>query len=202
MTVPSLNTEDSRALLVVTACRVYSLLVVRMNIRGTWQLVCLMVTLACGVGCGDSGEAGGGSGGDDNGLSNAERACQLADADMVTAAFQGTADEGMPDIASNCRFELTGGEVEAVSVFYFGDASSWDSVRQGYEDNRGGTTDVSGLGDEAFYPNDVGPYSLVVQSEGIIFSVSVSVAFIPMPSQELAQSVRDLAEAIVEELGG
>jgi hypothetical protein len=176
----------------------------RKRIRGSWQLACLLVSLSCCAGCGDSadGNGGGGSGGNGNGLSNAERACQLADADMVTSAFEGTADEGMPDIASNCRFELTGAEVDSVSVFYFGNATRWDGVRQGYDDNRGGTTDVSGLGDEAFYPNDVGPYSLVVQAEGIIFEVSVSVAFIPMPSAELADSVRELAEAIVARLGG
>jgi len=114
----------------------------------------------------------------------------------VTAAFEGTASEGVPDIARNCRFEITGGEVDSVSVFYFGDDSLWEGVRQGFEDNRGGTTDVPGLGDEAFYPNNAGPYSLIVRANGIIFEVSVSVAFI-MPSAGLAADVEELARAIV-----
>jgi len=178
--------------------------VVYRRTQGSCWRAALIVSVICCAGCGDSagnGEGTGGSGGSDNGLSDAERACQLADADMVTAAFEGTAGEGMPDIARNCRFELTGGEVVAVSVFFFGDAANWEGVRQGYQDNFGGTTDVSGLGEEAFYPNDFGPYSLVVRSNGIIFSVSVSVAFIAMPSAALADSVRDLAEAIIANIG-
>lgn len=153
-----------------------------------------MICMLCLAGCGDDAGGSTGSGGS-GGLSNAERACQLADATMVTAAFEGTASEGMPDIASNCRFELTGGEVDSVSVFYFGDDSLWEGTRQGFEDNTGGTTDVPGLGDEAFYPNNVGPYSLVVRANGIIFEVSVSVAFI-MPSAGLAADVEELAQAI------
>jgi len=51
---------------------------------------------------------------------------------MVTAAFEGTASEGVPDIARNCRFELTGGEVDSVSVFYFGDDSLWEGTRHGF----------------------------------------------------------------------
>ena len=116
---------------------------------------------------------------------------------MVTAAFEGTASEGVPDIARNCRFELTGGEVDSVSVFYFGDDSRWEGTRQGFEDNTGGTTDVPGLGEEAFYPNNVGPYSLVVRANGIIFEVSASVAFLTTPSAGLAADVEELAGAIV-----
>ena len=89
-----------------------------------------------------------------------------------------------------------GGEVDSVSVFYFGDDSRWEGTRQGFEDNTGGTTDVPGLGEEAFYPNNVGPYSLVVRANGIIFEVSVSVAFIT-PSAGLAADVEELARAIV-----
>lgn len=151
----------------------------------------------CYAGCGDSAGGSGGSGGNGSGLSDAERACQLVDAAMVTAVFQGTAAEGTPDVARNCRFEITGGEVNAVSVFYFGDDSSWEAARQGFADNRGGTTDVPGLGDEAFYPNDVGPASLVVRANGIIFEVSVSVAFI-MPSAGLLADVRELAQEIAD----
>ena len=148
------------------------------------------------AGCGDSADGSGGSAGS-GGLTDAESACELADAAMVTAAFEGTASEGVPGDARNCRFALAGGEVESVNVFYFGDDSSWERTRQGFEDNTGGTTDVPGLGDEAFYSNNTGPYSLVVRANGIIFQVSVSVAFIT-PSAGLAADVEELARAIVE----
>jgi hypothetical protein len=42
----------------------------------------------------------------------------------------------------------------------------------GYEDNRGGVTAVD-VGDEAYQPNDVGPYEIVVRSGDIIFAVAV-----------------------------
>ncbi|MDH3844365.1 MAG: hypothetical protein OES69_10535, partial [Myxococcales bacterium] len=121
------------------------------------------------------------------------------DAATVTSIFEGTASEGVPDIARNCRFEITDGEADSVSVFYFGADSSWDGVRQGFEDNRGGTTDVPGIGDEAFYPNDAGPSSLIVRANGIIFEVSafIGLTFPPtLPSAALEAAVADLARTI------
>lgn len=127
------------------------------------------------------------------------RACQLTDAATVTSIFEGTASEGVPSTARNCRFEITGGEAQSVSVFYFGSDSSWDGVRQGFEDNRGGTTDVSGIGDEAFYSNDVGTSSLIVRANGIIFEVAplLTTTFPPsLPSAALEAAVADLARTI------
>ncbi len=160
------------------------------------------------IGCGDDASGGtgasdgtGATGGSGNGLTDAERACQLTDAATVTATFEGTASEGVPGDARNCRFEITGGEAQSVSVFFFGADSSWDGVRQGFEDNRGGTTDVPGIGDEAFYPNDVGPSSLVVRANGIIFQVSplLATTFPPaVPSAALEADVADLARTIAD----
>jgi hypothetical protein len=119
----------------------------------------------------------------------------------VTEIFEGTASEGVPGDARNCRFEIAGGEAKSVSVFYFGPDSSWDSIRQGFEDNRGGTTDVPGIGDEAFYPNDVGPSSLVVRANGIVFEVAplLTTTFLPtLPSAALEADVADLAGTIAD----
>lgn len=91
----------------------------------------IAVALSC-AGCGDDDNGGsGGAGG--NGLSDTERACQLADASMVTAAFGVTASEGVPGIARNCELDTPGGEAESVNVFYFGDDSGWEGIRNGYE---------------------------------------------------------------------
>ncbi len=176
-----------------------------MKIKDDSRVLALAAAIAMAslcVGCGDSGGDGSaGTGGEDNGLTDAERACELTDSETVTDIFEGTASEGVPGSARNCRFELTGGEAESVSVFYFGAESSWDGVREGFEDNRGGTTGVSDIGDEAFYPNDVGPSSLVVRANGIIFEVSplLPTTFPPTePSEELEADVAELARTIAD----
>jgi hypothetical protein len=172
--------------------------------RGRLVLVfsCAIATASFGIGCGDDAPSGaGGSVGSGNGLTDAERACQLTDAATVTAIFEGTASEGVPGSARNCKFEITGGEAKSVSVFFFGPDSSWDSIRGGFEDNRGGTTDVPGIGDEAFYPNDVGPSSLVVRANGIVFEVAplLATTFPPsLPSAALEADVAELANTIAD----
>jgi len=96
---------------------------------------------------------------------------------------------------------MTGGEAKLVSVHFYGSDSSWDGVRQGFEDNRMGTTDVPGIGDEAFYPNDVGPSSLVVRANGIIFQISplLETTFPPsLPSAALEADVAELARTIAD----
>lgn len=152
------------------------------------------------IGCGDGGNDGtGATGGTGSGLTDAERACQLTDAATVTSIFEGTASEGVPGPARNCRFEITGGEATSVSVFYFGPDSGWEGTRQGFDDNLGGTTDVPGIGDEAFFANDSGPSSLVVRANGIIFEVSplIPITIPPsVPSTALEAAVADLARTI------
>ncbi|MGB8331957.1 MAG: hypothetical protein WCE62_17660 [Polyangiales bacterium] len=115
----------------------------------------------------------------------------------MTAAFGVTASEGVPGNASNCEFDTPGGETGSVNVFYFGDDSGWEATRNGYEMNRGGTTDVPGVGEEAFYPNDFGPTELVVRANGIVFAVS-AFTFFSEPSAALAADVAELAQAIAE----
>ena len=61
----------------------------------------------------------------------------------------------------------------SVDVFWFGLASSWDGTRDGFVENRGGATDVSGIGDEAFYPNDSGPIEVVAHAGGEIFAITM-----------------------------
>ena len=168
----------------------------------TLVLACAIAMASLCIGCGDDGAGGSGAtGGSGNGLSDAERACQLTDAATVTEIFEGTASDGVPGDARNCRFEMTGGEAKLVSVHFYGPDSSWDGVRQGFEDNRMGTTDVPGIGDEAFYPNDVGPSSLVVRANGIIFQISplLETTFPPsLPSAALEADVAELARTIAD----
>ncbi len=118
--------------------------------------------------------------------------CSLATADMVAAAFGGSAANGVEGVRS-CSFEITGGSASSVSVFLYGAASDWDEIRRVYEDNRGGTTDVTGVGDEAFNPNDVGEYDLVVLSGDVAFGVGVVTGpdspDIPGDMVELAQAI-------------
>lgn len=99
-------------------------------------------------------------------------ACDLATADMVAAAFGGTSGEGVPGIARNCAYEIDGGSTPRVDIYYYGTADLWDGIRGGFEDNRGGTTDVPGIGEIAFYPNDAGPTELVILAGDVVYSVS------------------------------
>ena len=94
-----------------------------------------------------------------------------------------------------------GGSPESSAPFANPVSSSWDGVRQGFEDNRGCTTDVPGIGDEALYPNDVGPSSLVVRANGIIFQISplLETTFPPsLPSAALEADVAELARTIAD----
>lgn len=100
-------------------------------------------------------------------------ACSLATPDMVNAAFGGTAAEGVEGAARACTFAITGGSAASVTVFHYGGSSDWDGVQETYEDNRSGTIDVAGVGEEAFNPADVGVYELVARSGDVVFGVAV-----------------------------
>jgi hypothetical protein len=67
-------------------------------------------------------------------------------------------------------------------------------------DNRTGVTDIEGLGDRAFYPNDTGARELVVQAGGQIFSVTVF-SGLDDPTAEAVAGIADLSAAIAERLG-
>jgi hypothetical protein len=97
----------------------------------------------------------------------------LVSAEAVAEVFGGTSATGTPGQFRNCTFTIEGGVAPTVEVFYYGLASDWDGVLAGYEENRGGITEVSGVGDEAFYPEDAGPYELVVRSGDTLFAVAV-----------------------------
>jgi hypothetical protein len=104
---------------------------------------------------------------------SAEDPCALATPEEVAAAFGATSASGEPGIARNCTFTIEGGLVSTVEVFHYGSSADWAGVKAGYEENRGGVTAVEGVGEEAYQPNDVGPYEIVVRSGDIIFAVAV-----------------------------
>ena len=141
---------------------------------------------ACG------GDAGGGGG--------VSSPCDLADAALVESVFGGTVAEGSEGEARNCSFSIEGGPVSSVSVFSFGAASGWEGTREGYVANRGGVTDISGIGDGAFHPNDSGPIEVVAHAGGEIFAISVFYAFIE-PSPAIPALVSELAQAIADTRG-
>jgi hypothetical protein len=122
---------------------------------------------------------------------------------MVAAAFGGSSSGGVPGTARNCTFKLTGGSVPDVDafyvdVFYYGTAAEWDGIRDGFESNRGGTTDVPGIGSGAFHPNDAGPTELVIMAGDTVYSVSAGSG----ASNEVNADVAELATAIAGTLGG
>lgn len=146
------------------------------------------------VGCSGSDSTDGVSGG------AIASPCDLADAALVSQFFIGTVADGVEGSARNCSFAITGGEVGSVDVYYFGEASGWDGTKSGFEANRGGVTDVDGIGDAAYYPNDRGPRELVVQSGGEIFAVTVFTG--PGETSDAVNaSVAGLAGAIADDLG-
>lgn len=139
----------------------------------------------------------GGSNGDSSG--SIDSACDLADAALVQEHFAGTVAEGVEGSARNCSFEIEGGEATSVDVFYFGSATGWEGTKDGYEANRGRVTDVESLGDDAYFPNDVGDRELVVSAGGEIFAVSAFTGF-EDPSSGAVASVSALAAAIADDL--
>lgn len=128
-------------------------------------------------------------------------ACQLADAEMVQEVFGGTVAPGYEGPGYACVFEISGGPVEDVRVGEAGPASSFDGVRSGWHDNFEGTTDVPGIGDEAFYPNLIGPLTLIVSAAGQNFTIDADDAFSEAPPG-IEEMVADLARAIVARLEG
>lgn len=156
--------------------------------KAIWVLLVLLIA-SCGDGAGAGGDA-----------ATVESPCELADATMVEQAFGGTSSSGVEGPGRDCQFEISGGPVAKVQVFEFGPAAQFEGVRSGYEDNRGGTFDVAGIGEEAFYPGDVGPLTLVVKASGQVFSVSASDAFAEEPPGT-EDMVADLARAIATRLG-
>ena len=99
--------------------------------------------------------------------------CALVPAGTVAFIFSAASASGEPGIARNCTFTVVDGLVPTVEVFHYGPSTDWDAVKAGFEENRGGVTEVPGVGDEAFQPNDVGPYEIVVRYLDIIYSVAV-----------------------------
>jgi len=137
--------------------------------------------------------AGGGSGG-----ATSTDPCNLATPEMVATAFGGTSSPGVPGNARNCTFTVTGGSVPTVDVYYYGTAGEWDGIRAGFESNREGTTDVAGIGSQAFHPNDAGPTELVIVAGDAVYSVSAGFK----ASDDVNADVAELATAIAARLGG
>jgi hypothetical protein len=121
--------------------------------------------------------------------------CFLVPAGTVASIFEAASASGEPGIARNCTFTLVDGLVPTVEVFYYGASTDWDGVRAGFEENRGGVTEVPGVGDEAFQPNDVGPYEIVVRYLDIIYSVAVQSGG---GGPEVEAAILELATAIAD----
>jgi hypothetical protein len=121
-----------------------------------------------------------------------EDPCALATPEQVAEAFGASSASGEPTIARSCSYTLDGGIAPTVEVYHFGSSSGWDGVKAGYEENRGGVTDVDGIGEAAYNPNDMGPYELVVLSDDVIFAVGVTSGSGP----EVEAAIVDLAGAI------
>jgi hypothetical protein len=141
-----------------------------------------------------------GGGGDQSG-SGIDSPCDLTDATEVESVFGPTVSDGVEGEARNCSFEHDPGPVTSIDVYYFGSADGWDGTRSGFEDNRGGTTDVDGIGDAAFHPNDVGPAELVVSAGGEIFAITVFTGLFEDPNPSVADDVAELATQIAGDLG-
>ena len=122
-----------------------------------------------------------------------EDPCALATPEQVASAFGAASASAEAGIARNCSYTLEGGLAPTVEVFHFGSSSQWDGVKAGYEENRGGITDVSGVGEAAYNPNDAGPYELVVRSGDVIFAVAVQSGG---GGPEIEAAIVDLASAI------
>jgi len=153
----------------------------------TLLLLVLVVLAACS---GDGGDGGVGI----------HSPCDLTDANQVQTHFGGTVADGVEGDLNNCDFDIEGGLAPVVTVFDYGSGDGWDGTRQGYVDNRNGVTDVDNLGDDAFFPNDVGAREMVVQAGGLIFSVTVFTGF-DEPPEDVINAVADLSAAIAEQIG-
>jgi hypothetical protein len=123
-----------------------------------------------------------------------EDPCALATPEQVAEAFGATSASGEPLVSRACSYALEAGIAPTVEVYHFGASSGWDGVKAGYEENRGGVTDVDGVGDAAYNPNDMGPYELVVLSDDVIFAVGVTSGSGP----EVEAAIVDLATTIAE----
>jgi len=121
--------------------------------------------------------------------------CALVTPETVAEVFGASSASGEPGIARNCSFTLVDGVAASVEVFHYGSADEWDGVKEGFEENRGGVTDVPGIGDEAYQPNDVGPYEIVIRSGGIIFSVAVQTG---RGGPEVEAAISELAGTIAD----
>jgi hypothetical protein len=131
------------------------------------------------------GAAGGGVGG----------ACDLTEPAEVAEVFGGTVGSEEPGIARNCTYAVQGPNGTTVAVYYYGDRAIWSGMKSGYADNRGPLTDVAGVGDEAFHPNDAGPLELVVLAGDVAFAVGI------VDGKGTAAQVKELAKRIATSRG-
>lgn len=121
-----------------------------------------------------------------------EDPCALATPETVAEAFGAASASREPGVARNCHFTIEGGVAPSAEVFHYGSSDGWDGIKSGYEENRGGVTSVN-VGDEAYQPNDVGPYELVVRSGDVVFAVAVQQG---QGGPEIEAAILDLAGAI------
>ena len=124
--------------------------------------------------CASDGSAASNGGSPDGSTPSGTAPCDLATKADVESAFGATAAEGKPGVTPrSCEFVLSDVPVDSVHVYLYSTNAAVEAngIRQGYVDNRGGVTDVPGIGDSAYTPNDNTNYELVVQKRNVVFGV-------------------------------
>jgi hypothetical protein len=111
--------------------------------------------------------------GESGGRGDVSKPCDLTEPSVVAEVFGGTVDGGEKPFSNFCSYELQATTVEAVSVTRYGDRSSWSGLRDLFKEQRGPLADVSGVGDDAFNPGDVGDREVLVLAGNVVFSVGV-----------------------------
>lgn len=99
--------------------------------------------------------------------------CDIANPEMVEAAYGGTVGSGIEGYAQNCTYWLLGarGSIQKVDVFYHGAVEDWDEILERYGEGGGGVIEVEGVGDGAFHPGFHGVRDLFFQYDGQVYSI-------------------------------
>jgi len=122
--------------------------------------------------------------------------CSVTNAAAIQAVTGGTVSQGVPGHARNCEYTIAGGSTAVINVFAFGTAAELAGIRAGYETNRDGTETLSGIGNSAFSPRDVGRNEVVVEADGTIFAVAVPA----ISAQSIDPTVERIAKAVATNL--
>jgi hypothetical protein len=124
-------------------------------------------------------------------------ACDVTDATTIQSVFGGVVGDGTPGHARDCVYIIDGGAATNVHVFYYGTAAELGGIKSGYQANRGPLSDLSGIGDDAFSPGDVGANEVVAQAGDTVFAIGISA----VDAKEITPEVTELARRVADDLG-